>query len=257
MNATIREVARSVDVTPDLVPVLGELFAPLAGLGSSPARLATLLGGMWIGEEPLGPSHRVLDLACGKGAVGVELAKRFACRVVGVDGCEAFIADAGRLAAASHVEERCRWIVADVRRWTAASRFHVAMMIGLDGVLDAAPVLRRMTRVGGLYVVDDAVLDDTHPDADAFAGAPTAAECVRAIEALGDTVERRVLLPKSAVAAQSRAIVRKLTASAARIAAKSPKLKRSLHAFLARQRGASALLTGPLRPTIWVVRRGR
>lgn len=253
----LRQVARSVGASADLGPVLGELLAPLSNLGSMPGRLATMVGSLRIGGKPLGPEHRVLDLACGKGAVGIELAKRHGCSVTGVDGYGPFLEEARVSADRRNVAKQCRWLAADVRTWTPPRRFHVAMMIGLDSVADAAPVLRSMTVAGGLYLIDDVVLDATHREADEFSDVPTAEETTELVRSLGDQVERRVLIPAQAIRSQCAANLRRLERSAAAIAEERPKLRRSLKAFLTQQHDAASVLTGPIRPTIWAIRRGR
>ena len=129
-------------------------------------------------------------------------------------------------------------------------------MIGLDGLLDGARILRRFTRPGGLYVVDDATRDPRHPRARAFPDVPDADDAAAQVEALGDTVERRVLLPRATVASRGRTIVAALESAAARAAKSHPRLRSSLAAFVRRHRDAGRDLVGPLRPTIWVVPRG-
>jgi SAM-dependent methyltransferase len=250
------EVARSVDATPDLIPVLGALFADLDALGSTPRRLVSLVASSSV-LRVSEPGLSVLDLACGKGVVAVEMARRLGAKVTGVDGCREFL-DRGRaLGELEGVQARCRWVEADVRRYAKRCRvrYDVAMMIGLFPLAEAALMLRRLTRPGGLYIVDDAVLDPRHPDADEFAHVPDAAACRAFIEGLGDRVERRVLLPRAAMTSQNRAILSRLESAARRVAKSRPEVRRSLRAFLRRQREASGILEGPLRPTIWVIHR--
>ena len=76
-----------------------ELFAPL---GPTYDRYASLLS---FGQDPrwrrflvsrveAGPGDRVLDVACGTAAVGIELVRRHGCSVVGVDQSAAMLAAA-------------------------------------------------------------------------------------------------------------------------------------------------------------------
>jgi demethylmenaquinone methyltransferase / 2-methoxy-6-polyprenyl-1,4-benzoquinol methylase len=78
-----------------------ELFAPL---GPTYDRYARLLS---LGQDPrwrrflvarvdAGPGDRVLDVACGTGAVGLELIRQKRCAVVGVDQSAAMLAVARR-----------------------------------------------------------------------------------------------------------------------------------------------------------------
>ncbi len=247
--AALREVARSVGASPTLIPFFDELFAPLSALGSSPRRIASLLA--------LSTKSRVLDLACGKGAVAVEVARRHGCHVTGVDACPAFIESARALAAHHNVAHLCTWHLANIRRWAPRPlpRFDVAMMIGLDSVAEAAPRLRRFVNPRGLYIIDDAVRDSRHSLSTRLKDVPGAAECQAAIEALGDLVLRRIMLPRAAVQGQHRSISAALTATTRRLSKQHRKLRRPLAEFLARHHAALAVLLGPLRPTIWVIRR--
>jgi len=250
-TATLLEVARSVDATPALIPVIDQLFEGIDSLGSTPRSLATLL--IHCG---LCSTSKVLDLACGKGVVGIELAKRTGCAVLGIDGCPAFLQRARSLAASANVTRRCTFVQADIRNWTSPKKFDVALMIGLDGVLDAAARLRPLVRRDGLYVVDDAVLDPRHPKAAMFEGVPDAAEISGAITELGDYVEKRRMYSRLTIASQNRKILKQLRANAKQIAEHTPALRRSLQAFLQRQADSGQILLGPLRPTLWVIRKG-
>jgi demethylmenaquinone methyltransferase / 2-methoxy-6-polyprenyl-1,4-benzoquinol methylase len=78
-----------------------ELFAPLAPTYDRYARLLS------FGQDPrwrsflvsqleAGPGDTVLDVACGTGAVAIELARRHGCRVVGVDQSPEMLAEGRR-----------------------------------------------------------------------------------------------------------------------------------------------------------------
>jgi demethylmenaquinone methyltransferase/2-methoxy-6-polyprenyl-1,4-benzoquinol methylase len=84
------------------------LFAPLADTYDRCARLLS------FGQDPrwrrflvsrldVGPNDRVVDVACGTGAVARELRRRYGCSVVGVDQSREMLA-VGRLRVDQHVE---------------------------------------------------------------------------------------------------------------------------------------------------------
>ncbi len=79
--------------------LLGDSFHP-GGLALT-ERLGTLL--------QLGPSHRVLDVASGKGASAIFLAQRFGCEVVGVDYGAHSITEATAAAERAGVTGRVRF----------------------------------------------------------------------------------------------------------------------------------------------------
>jgi demethylmenaquinone methyltransferase / 2-methoxy-6-polyprenyl-1,4-benzoquinol methylase len=88
-----------------------ELFAPLAGTYD---RYANLLS---FGQDPrwraflvsridAGPGDTVLDVACGTGAVAIELARGRGCRVVGIDQSPEMLAEGRRRVAAAGLRDR-------------------------------------------------------------------------------------------------------------------------------------------------------
>jgi demethylmenaquinone methyltransferase/2-methoxy-6-polyprenyl-1,4-benzoquinol methylase len=87
-----------------------ELFAPLAGTYDRYARLLS------FGQDPrwrsflvsrveARPVHVVLDVATGTAAVAIELARRYGCRVVGVDQSAEMLSEAGRRVDAAGLSE--------------------------------------------------------------------------------------------------------------------------------------------------------
>ena len=81
-----REVARNLDTTPELLPYLDELLQDLDELGCNLELIVETLR-----ERGLPAGARVLDLACGKGAVGLGLAEKLGFTCEGVDLYAPFI----------------------------------------------------------------------------------------------------------------------------------------------------------------------
>lgn len=83
-----------------------ELFAPLAETYDRYARLLSFgQDGRWrrflVSRIEAGPDDRVLDVACGTGAVALELVRAHGCRVVGIDqSSEMLSAGRSRIASA-------------------------------------------------------------------------------------------------------------------------------------------------------------
>ncbi len=96
--------------------VASELFAPL---GPTYDRYARVLS---LGQDPrwrrflvslvgAGPGDTVLDVACGTGAVALELVRAYGCRVAGVDRSPEMLAVARRRIAAAGAGERIELFV--------------------------------------------------------------------------------------------------------------------------------------------------
>lgn len=244
-----RSVAASIDAPVGALRWVPRLFDGLWALGSSPRAIAN-----WLGDAGIGPGHHVLDLACGKGAVSVELARRLGCRTRGIDAFEPFLRDARSLAAARGVERLCRFEHGDVRAFRPPRRAAAAIMVGLLPIDEACPLLRGHVPPGGLYLVDDCVSVGPGPIAP---DAPyTRAEARALIEDLGDRVIRQRVWTTAQSASAELRIFEHLERGVRRIARAEPAARGPLSELLARQRAAAAELSGTLRPAMWLVRRG-
>lgn len=96
------------------------------------------------GCEPVQGSS-VLDIGCGPGHYSVELARRGAGRVVGVDFAEGMIKLARDQAAASGVADRCEFRVGDFDQFTADDPFDYVVVMGfMDYVADADTLVRKV-----------------------------------------------------------------------------------------------------------------
>lgn len=248
----LRHIAASLGVPPRLAPFLPELFRGFTSLGSRPQRLVTALA-----RAGIGPRSRVLDLACGKGALAVALVARTGCHVIGVDAFAPFIDEASALSRRRAVARRCTFIVGDVRRPPLApdALFDGAVMVGLFGAGRAASLLRRWTRPGGVYLLDDAVRAPGVRAA-AFRAVPALEESRRVIERRGDTIVREIALARSFTPAHKRRTRRALVANAHRVAVAHPRLSPLVDEFLSQQHAAEQALARSLCPLAWVVRRG-
>jgi len=264
-RSLLRQVAASVDAPPVLAPYLGELFADLTALGSMPRTVVRLLREAGIGE-----GARVLDLACGKGAVSVAIAANLGCRVLGLDAYEPFLESARELARRRGVgggvggmgRVRRGEGVAEFRHFNLRDpstlprgRFDAALMIGLDPLVHAAAVLRPLTRRGGVYVIDDVYRDDRDPRAGEYPHIPTRAESREILTAAGDEIAAVHIPTPSEIRRLNDRLYRGISRRAAALRRRHPRLATALREYLARQRHANEELVGPLRPAIWVVRR--
>lgn len=255
-GALRREIARSVDAPALLLPAFAELFRGMPSLGSQPRRAVSMLERAGIGRGSC-----VLDLACGKGALAITLAKRLGCTVVGVDACGAFVEEASREATRARVEDVAAFVEADLRPFASRTqqkgvRYDAALMMGLLGLAEARALLRGLVKPRGLYAVDDVFRDErlagTRPE---FAEIPTRKESRAMLEQNGDRVIEVDVIAPSRLHALNDSLYRRLAANAKRIARRNPRLRPALAIFLDNQRHANRLLGHELRPAVWIVRR--
>lgn len=153
-----QELAASLTAeSTDLLPYLPYLLQDIYELGSSPADIEVLLRE----NTDFGPWFRVLDLACGKGAVSIHLAAKFGCSVKGVDLMQAFVSDAVRKATERFLDRLCRFEWQDANISVECERGYDLVILGAAGNVlgnldQTLHKLRQTIRRGGYIIIDDA-----------------------------------------------------------------------------------------------------
>lgn len=97
--------------------------------------------------EPI-EERTFLDVGCGSGVYSVELARRGAKLVVGLDIADRMLAMCNQAANEAGVGSRCRFVQSDLLAYAPDGRVDVTIGIGLfDYIADPLPVLRKMREV--------------------------------------------------------------------------------------------------------------
>lgn len=103
--------------------------------------------------EPVA-NRRFLDVGCGNGLYSLELARRGAARVVGLDIAEVMIDLCKRASIDQGMDDRCTFVQTDLLAYTPESKFDVSFGIGLfDYIRDPLPVLRKMRELSSDKVI--------------------------------------------------------------------------------------------------------
>jgi 2-polyprenyl-3-methyl-5-hydroxy-6-metoxy-1,4-benzoquinol methylase len=90
------------------------------------AKLPKILG-RFEGHLPVSSRLRYLDMGCGSGELTLGLARAGMTNIVGVDFLPRFIASARAHARAAGMQDRVRFVSADLRTWTPPHRFDVVL----------------------------------------------------------------------------------------------------------------------------------
>jgi cyclopropane fatty-acyl-phospholipid synthase-like methyltransferase len=163
MSDVNEKLAQSLSAeTTDLIPHLPYLLQDLWELGSSPSEMIGLLSR----HATMAEHTRVLDLGCGKGAVSIQVARTFGCRIQGVDILPAFIEYAKEKAAEYGVAHLCDFQAQDVNVTVEWEKDCDVVILGATGdILGEPPVMLRrikgMIRAGGWILIDDAFCADS------------------------------------------------------------------------------------------------
>jgi ubiquinone/menaquinone biosynthesis C-methylase UbiE len=97
--------------------------------------------------EPI-KGRTFLDVGCGNALYSLELARRGAARVIGIDIAEVMIGLCKKSSEDQGLADRCTFIQTDLLAYTPDSKIDVSFGIGLfDYIRDPVPVLRRMCEV--------------------------------------------------------------------------------------------------------------
>lgn len=145
----------------EIIPHLPYLLQDIWELGSSPCDIVELI------EKHIDRvySLRILDLACGKGAVSLSLAKALNSIVKGIDIMSEFIAVATKKAQDSHVKEMCEFVVEDINKSIAKERGYDIVIFGAAGDILGSPLetLKKLSNTvvdKGYIILDDAISID-------------------------------------------------------------------------------------------------
>jgi SAM-dependent methyltransferase len=169
MRTVEEKLAKSLTAeSTELIPYLPYLLQDLWELGSSPKDMLELISH----HVQVSPQTRILDLACGKGAVSVKLARELGCMVKGIDIMPDFIDFAAQKAQELGVGELCQFIVGDITKSVATEKGYDIVILGAVGDVLGSPqetvaLLKQTAKSGGYIILDDAYgndADDTgHP----------------------------------------------------------------------------------------------
>jgi ubiquinone/menaquinone biosynthesis C-methylase UbiE len=145
----------------ELIPFLPYLLQDLWELGSSPRDILEMI----TKHIPVSKEIKVLDLACGKGAVSVNLVKELGCMVKGIDIIPEFIDFAVQKGQEFGVGELCDFFVGDITELVKTEKGYDIVIFGAVGdVLGNAEetinLLKKTVKKGGYIIIDDAYGND-------------------------------------------------------------------------------------------------
>lgn len=142
-NSKNKEFHSSLDLTNDeLEGFVPELLKGLWELGSMPGYIMEL-----IGRNNLGQGSHIIDLGCGKGAVLVKLAAKFAIKAVGVDRVPGFIEEANIYAKNYGVSDRVQFKRGDILETIPKTPPQDIVIYGYDSAIlgDLANSIRQLS----------------------------------------------------------------------------------------------------------------
>ena len=159
---TEEKLARSLTAeTTELLPYLPYLLQDLWELGSSPKDMVRLIKK----HMPISMDTKILDLACGKGAVSINIAKSLGVNVYGFDLTTDFIKYAAQKAKELDVESLCHFVLADINETVNTAKNYDCVIFGAAGDVLGNPretlsKLSQTVKPQGYILIDDGYLRD-------------------------------------------------------------------------------------------------
>jgi len=147
--------------TTELLPFLPYLLQDFWELGSNPEVMAELIKK----HVSVSESTRILDLACGKGAVAIKVAQKLRANVKGVDLMPAFIEYAAQKAKEYGVSDLCEFTVGDIKETVKKAKDYDCVIFGAVGKVLGTPAetldqLKTVIKTGGYILMDECYLPD-------------------------------------------------------------------------------------------------
>lgn len=145
----------------ELIPHLPYLLQDLWELGSSPNVIVDLI----LKHIQVSGKTKVLDLACGKGAVSVQVSKALGSKIKGIDIIPEFIDFADKKAQEYGVENLCEFKVGDINEAVKTEKDYDIVILGAVGDVLGNPeetiqMLKNTVKNGGYIFIDDAYGND-------------------------------------------------------------------------------------------------
>jgi ubiquinone/menaquinone biosynthesis C-methylase UbiE len=159
---TEEKLARSLTAeTIELLPFLPYLLQDLWELGSSPKDMISLIKK----HLSLSQHTKILDIACGKGAVSINIAKSFNVNVYGFDLIPDFIDYANRKAKESKIDLLCHFLIGDANEIVNIEKNYDCVIFGAGGNILGVPQetlnkLLKTIKPKGYILIDEAYLSD-------------------------------------------------------------------------------------------------
>ena len=152
--------------TTELIPFLPYLLQDFWLLGSDPNAMTELIKTHVDYSE----NTKVLDLACGKGAVSIKIAQELRIKIKGIDLLPEFIEFAAKKAKEHKIEKLCDFVVEDINEAVKKEKDYDIVILGAVGNVLGSPAetlskLKATIKMGGYILIDEAyLLDDVNQE---------------------------------------------------------------------------------------------
>jgi len=176
-----------------MLPHMPYLLQDLWALGSSVEIILDVIDQLKLSQET-----KVLDLACGKGAVSIQIASKFGFRVTGIDAMEPFLREAIQKSEEHKVSNLCEFIEDDILNYTLNKHnYDVVILASVGGVFgslkNTIARLRTQVKNNGCIIIDDGYLKNAeHLNRKGYEHGLNHEESIKALTSSGDELIKEI-----------------------------------------------------------------
>jgi len=250
------QVAKGFDATPELIPFIPYLLQDLSELGSSPETIIEILDSLHLNKKT-----KVIDLACGKGAVSIQIAQRLGFSCKGIDLFKPFIEIAREKALEAGVRHLCKFEVNDINNVIFKEKnYDVLILAAAESLLgevdEAIGKLRNCVIDGGIIIYDGAFLNEssslTNPD---YSVIKKYAGTIKQLTSYGDEIIKEAIIPTEETMAINNAYTDVIRKRADELLLKYPEKKKLFFSYIEKQEAECSIIENDLAGCIWCVKK--
>lgn len=250
------QVAKGFDATPELIPFIPYLLQDLWELGSSPKTIIDILESLHLNKK-----LKVLDLACGKGAVSIQIANKLGFRCHGTDLFKPFILEAIQKAKEIGVNDLCSFEVESIYSAVKNKRnYDVVILAAAESLLgsidQAVKSLRECVVPSGYIIYDGSYLKSsssiTNPD---YAAIRHYDETIRLLTSLEDKIIAEVEIPAEETMAINKSYTRLIKNRAEELSVKHPEKKKLFLDYVKKQEEECEIIENELIGCVWCLQK--
>lgn len=250
------QVAKGFDATPELIPFIPYLLQDLFELGSSPEIIIEILDSLQLNNQT-----KILDLACGKGAVSIKIAERLSFICKGIDLFKPFIETARVKAKEAGVQHLCNFEVGDINQAIHKERnYNIVILAAAESLLgevdEAMGKLRNCVSDGGIIIYDGAYLNENssldNPD---YPVIKKYDDTTKQLTSYGDEIIKEAIIPTEETLAINNTYTDAIRKRANELVLTHPDKKELFYSYIKKQEAECSIIENDLTGCIWCIRK--
>jgi ubiquinone/menaquinone biosynthesis C-methylase UbiE len=257
MSYEIDRIAECLNIEEEILLLLPELLNDIWILGSWPQEIIKLLETI-----PVTSDSCIVELGCGKGAISIPIAKRFNCKVIGVDIYQPFLNEARNKAFEYKVEHLCEFINEEIQSFIdrGKAQFDIGILaaVGTIGSTMKETIFqfRKTVIPGGYFVIDDGYLNEgIVPSLKGYEYALPQREMLEVLKSYSDKIIAEKVIPRHRVKEYNEQNNIFIEKRAKEIIKRNPSTKKMIEAFVEKEKEECEFIEEKTIACIWLMRK--